>query len=281
LLAGSSGQAWRDVLVHILSHQQVEESLVVPAVAEPLIVWILSGSAIIEERELGGTWTSNHVKVGDFFLTNSDAPYEMRWQVTGPERFEVMHLYLGLPIFEQAVVETLGTSIEAVQILDISGKQDRILSLLLEQFQVELTPGHDPSPLFVQGIAQSLAVHLVRRYAVLDKIRTSRRNALPAFKLRRVTERMAAQIDQEFCLSQLALEADMSVSHFSRLFKKATSFSPSQYFIQLRVQEAQRLLRETDRSVIDVGLDVGYSSPSHFAQVFRRAVGVSPTEYRG
>lgn len=255
--------------------------MIVPAVAEPLIVWILSGSAIIDERELGGTWISNEVKVGDFFLTNSDTPYEMRWQVTGPERFEVMHLYLGLPIFEQAVAETLGTSIEAVQILDISGKQDRILSLLLEQFRVELTSGHDPSPLFVQGIAQSLAVHLVRNYAVLDERRISRRNALPAFKLRRVTELMAAQLDKEFSLSQLAREADMSVSHFSRLFKKATSFSPSQYFIQLRIQEAQRLLRETDRSVIDVGLDVGYSSPSHFAQVFRRTVGVSPTEYRG
>jgi len=49
----------------------------------------------------------------------------------------------------------------------------------------------------------------------------------------------------------------------------------------LRMAEARRLLRETDRSVIDIGLDVGYSSPSHFAQIFRRKVGVSPTDYRG
>jgi AraC family transcriptional regulator len=48
----------------------------------------------------------------------------------------------------------------------------------------------------------------------------------------------------------------------------------------MRMAKARLLLRETSRSVIDVGLAVGYDSPSHFAQVFRREVGVSPTEYR-
>jgi AraC family transcriptional regulator len=46
------------------------------------------------------------------------------------------------------------------------------------------------------------------------------------------------------------------------------------------MREARRLLRQTERSMIAIALDVGYSSPSHFAQVFRREVGVSPTDYR-
>jgi AraC family transcriptional regulator len=45
--------------------------------------------------------------------------------------------------------------------------------------------------------------------------------------------------------------------------------------------EARRLLRETERSVIEIGLEVGYSSPSHFAQIFRREVGITPSDYRG
>jgi AraC family transcriptional regulator len=73
----------------------------------------------------------------------------------------------------------------------------------------------------------------------------------------------------------------MSAFHFSRLFKKTTGFSPSQYLIRLRMAEARRLLRETERSVIEIGLEVGYSSPSHFAQIFRREVGITPTDYRG
>jgi AraC family transcriptional regulator len=43
---------------------------------------------------------------------------------------------------------------------------------------------------------------------------------------------------------------------------------------------AKRLLRETKKSVVTVGLDVGYANPSHFAQLFRRETDLSPSDYR-
>jgi AraC family transcriptional regulator len=43
---------------------------------------------------------------------------------------------------------------------------------------------------------------------------------------------------------------------------------------------AQQLIRETSRSLIEIALEVGYTSPSHFAQVFRREVGMGPTQFR-
>jgi AraC family transcriptional regulator len=95
-----------------------------------------------------------------------------------------------------------------------------------------------------------------------------------------VIEAMDAQLAYEFCLAQLARAAELSEYHFSRMFKRATGLSPSQYFIGLRMARARRLLIETQRSVIDIGLEVGYSSPSHFSQVFRREVGVTPSAYR-
>jgi AraC family transcriptional regulator len=64
------------------------------------------------------------------------------------------------------------------------------------------------------------------------------------------------------------------------LFKKATGLSPSRYFIGQRVARAQLLLQETDASIIEIGMSVGYSSPSHFAQVFRRETGLPPSHYR-
>src|SRR5207247_10047550 len=68
--------------------------------------------------------------------------------------------------------------------------------------------------------------------------------------------------DEEFSLGRLAREAGVSEFHFCRLFKKTTGFAPSRYFIRMRMEKARRLLRETTKSVIEVGLDVGYSSPS-------------------
>ncbi|HEX8089322.1 MAG TPA: helix-turn-helix transcriptional regulator, partial [Blastocatellia bacterium] len=55
---------------------------------------------------------------------------------------------------------------------------------------------------------------------------------------------------------------------------------PSLYHINLRMEEARRLLRETKMSVIDVALEVGYANPSHFARLFRRETGLSPSDYR-
>src|SRR5438270_9023782 len=83
-----------------------------------------------------------------------------------------------------------------------------------------------------------------------------------------------------FRAAQLAAQAGLSKFHFTRLFKSATGVSPSQYHINLRMDAARKLLRETKKSVLDVALEIGYSNPSHFAQLFRRETGLSPSDYR-
>lgn len=72
----------------------------------------------------------------------------------------------------------------------------------------------------------------------------------------------------------------MSESHFNRMFKRATGRPQSQFLIELRMDAARRLLRETDRSVIGIGNEVGYSNPSHFARLFRKATGLTPSDFR-
>ena len=252
-----------------------------PAVAEPLIVWILSGSALVEEREFGEAWTGRTVTAGEFFLTTSPTPYELRWKVTGRDPFITSHIYISLPTFARALKDVLGPEAKVPALREVFGERDDTLSALLDQLRLELTARPSASPLFVQGIAQSLAVHLVRTYPDPHGSDLTRRGELPAFTLRKIAARLQAHLDQDFQLAQLADEAGMSESHFSRLFKRTTGFSPSQYFIRLRIARARQLLRETSMSMIEVSLEVGYSSPSHFAQIFRREAGVSPTDYRG
>jgi AraC family transcriptional regulator len=72
----------------------------------------------------------------------------------------------------------------------------------------------------------------------------------------------------------------LSKFHFDRLFKSALGVSPSRYHINLRINLARRLLRETKLSVVNVALKVGYTDPSHFARLFRRENGLSPSDYR-
>jgi AraC family transcriptional regulator len=104
--------------------------------------------------------------------------------------------------------------------------------------------------------------------------------ALPGYKLRQITDWMAENLDEEFNLARLAARAGISKFYFNRLFKTAMGMSPSHYQILLRIAEAKLQLRETDTSVIEIALDVGYSNPSHFAQLFRKQTGLSPSDYR-
>lgn len=134
--------------------------------------------------------------------------------------------------------------------------------------------------MLIQGVAQCVAVHMARHYVDAEAEDMSDRNALPAFKLKRVIGLMEQRLAEPFCLADLAQAIDLSEYHFSRQFKRATGRSPSQYFIQLRMARARQLLMETERSVIDIGLEVGYGSASHFSQIFRREVGVAPSHYR-
>jgi len=70
------------------------------------------------------------------------------------------------------------------------------------------------------------------------------------------------------------LHGDQEARSTSRaVFKHTTGLSRE------RVARAQQLIRESSRSLIEIALEVGYTSPSHFAQVFRRVVGVTPTEF--
>ncbi|MNP28221.1 HTH-type transcriptional activator RhaS [compost metagenome] len=203
----------------------------------------------------------------------------MRWQTIGGDTFEVMHLYLGLPLIDQAARDLLGEHTASVTFLDVSGARDERVNFMLDQLRLELIEEPEPSLLLVHSLAQALTVHLIRRYLDLHSA-PRRSNALQAYKLRRVIDAMNEHLADEFRLAHLADIAELSEYHFSRMFKRATGLAPSQYFIRLRMSRARHLLLETDRSIIDVGLEVGYSSPSHFSQVFRREVGVTPSAFR-
>lgn len=72
----------------------------------------------------------------------------------------------------------------------------------------------------------------------------------------------------------------LTPDYLSRLFKKSTGKSLSQYIRQVRMERASELLRTTSRKVIDIGTSVGYANYSYFCQSFREYFGRSPEKYR-
>jgi AraC family transcriptional regulator len=278
-LAAGHGEAWRDVKAWLIALPPAVDTLQLPAVSEPFLAWTTSGEVDFQERENEQPWVTHRIRKGSFFLTSGGAPYDCRWRAVTAEPFESMAVFIELPLLQLALEEVFGTDAAHARLRDGSAFTDDALDLLMGQLRGELTR-EKASPLFVQGLARLIAVHLARNYGETDEEARSGSTSLPGYKLRQITDWIAAHVAEEFDLAQLAAQAGLSKFHFQRLFKGAMGVSPSRYQINLRMNEARRLLRETKMSVVEVSLEIGYANPGHFSQLFRRETGLSPSEYR-
>jgi AraC-like DNA-binding protein len=72
----------------------------------------------------------------------------------------------------------------------------------------------------------------------------------------------------------------MSEPTFYRYFRNAFGQTPLAFLTEQRVRRARRLLADPHRTVSDVALAVGFSSPSHFIRVFQRHEGQTPKQYQ-
>jgi AraC-like DNA-binding protein len=81
-------------------------------------------------------------------------------------------------------------------------------------------------------------------------------------------------------IAAVAAVAHVSQAHFIRTFRAVFGETPHRYLQRRRVERAMFLLRETDRSVTDICLDVGFNSLGTFSRTFRDIVGDTPSDYR-
>ncbi len=81
-------------------------------------------------------------------------------------------------------------------------------------------------------------------------------------------------------LPTLAKTAGLSPSYLSRLFRRETGLTVSEYIIRKRVEAAENMLKYSEYSCIEISSYLCFSSESHFIQVFRRYTGYTPKQYR-
>ncbi len=85
---------------------------------------------------------------------------------------------------------------------------------------------------------------------------------------------------QKIYLNDVCKKALMSTSAFSSIFKNITGKTLVEYLNYLRVLRAKDLLIQTDKSVLEIGLDCGFRDAVNFSRVFKKITGHQPTTYR-
>ena len=95
-----------------------------------------------------------------------------------------------------------------------------------------------------------------------------------------VKEYIAENLNENLTVGALAEIVNMSSSHFSRVFKQQTGFSPYDYILISRLNRAKYLLQVTDMTVSSIAYEIGFNSESNFIYFFTENEGISPGKFR-
>jgi AraC-like DNA-binding protein len=152
---------------------------------------------------------------------------------------------------------------------DKEGAVHRILRGIME----ELSGKKSYYDLTIQGLLCQLIVAVGRcisrpiRQEASDKVTYAKRF-------------MEQYCSEKIDLQGLARSLGYSYDHFRHFFKQSTGYSPSQFMIRNRIEQAKRMLIDTDRAVTAIAFECGFSNAPQFSMMFRKDTGLPPKAYR-
>ena len=95
-----------------------------------------------------------------------------------------------------------------------------------------------------------------------------------------VKKMITENISVEICRDELAKSVYMSPDYLTKLFKKETGVSLSEYIIEKRIALAEQLLDATKLSIVEIAQKTGFSYSSYFVKIFKKKRGITPQQYR-
>jgi len=275
----SDSAGWRSLHVRINERGTHQDPLEIPALGDPAICLLLNRNFHMDLFS-EGRWRGTKYPRGTGVLTPAGQPRLLRLHFNGQRTFAVLRLVLPQKTVDFVAQEVAkpGSAIRTA-VGDISFLDDPVISSFGSSVVGALRGG--APDFYAQAAAQWLAAHLLLGPSRGSEWRQSlayQRISDP--RLIRVLEYIEAHLSDRLDLRVLSREAGISTFHFAALFSKAMGATPHRHVQHLRMEAARSMLRDTDKSTLEIALTCGFGSASHFASAFRRQFSKSPTEYR-
>jgi AraC family transcriptional regulator len=246
-------------------------------------------------REVDGVSYEYELAPGYVAIQPGEVPVCWAWDT------RLNYSVIGLdPAFLQDVARRVyGLQPDEFRLLPDEREHDPVISNIAGVLAREAARADAGSALYAESLANILAVHLLRDYAVKAGTRSvtaasasaptdhreSMERALPADTGRPVVDairHIQRNYAREISLDQLAATVHLSPFHLARRFKQTTGVSPHQYLIEVRVNAARALLDagSGQRSLAEIAAAVGFADQSHLTRHFKRRFGVTPRQVR-
>ena len=132
----------------------------------------------------------------------------------------------------------------------------------------------------VEQIAMALSSHLAQRYGGMRTPKLPASGGLSPWQLRLARNTLERNLGQEVCLEELAKACGLSVSHFSRAFRRSTGLAPHRWLMRRRIEVAKAMVLEGAMPLAEIALACCFSDQSHFTRVFSSITGMPPARWR-
>jgi len=151
-----------------------------------------------------------------------------------------------------------------------SASMDMMLFLIGRQHNMELAA----------AISEQFVCERIRGSDDHQRIPIKSRVSANQPKLIEAVTLMEANIEEPLSTDDLAHHVQLSRRHLERLFKKHLHNVPAKYYIELRLTQARKLLRQSDKTILQIGLLCGFSSASYFSTAYKNHYEITPREER-
>ncbi|MCD9021041.1 AraC family transcriptional regulator [Cohnella silvisoli] len=156
-------------------------------------------------------------------------------------------------------------------------KDSKLLQLGLWMLE-ELQNGGRKGKIYSDSLSNMLMIHLLQHYSVVTPL-DSNSKTLANQEIFQVIQYMRESLDAEIPLTELASMANMSLSHFIRIFKQQTGYTPHTYLIRLRIERSKFLIRSGKVGLKEIAALAGFADQGHFTRLFKRETGLTPKLY--
>lgn len=275
VVAHSQDVGWRSLHAAIFEESPID--VVEHPIRHPSLIYHLTRPTEVTRKVEGNKPESALIGPRRICLTPGEAMTV--WRHNGHP--EILQVYLRQSTFEAAVAELYSCDPSTAEIVPRFALMDPLLEQLAIAITQALRDGTAGDGLYVDTIAQMIAVHLARNHSTRSKpakVVTAR--PIPGWRMRRLIEYIEENLDGDLSLEKMGREVEISPLYLARAFKTAVGQSPHQYVLSRRIERAKELLRNSDMPIVDVALAAGFSSQSHLSHWFLRHMGVSPAVYR-
>jgi AraC-like DNA-binding protein len=133
---------------------------------------------------------------------------------------------------------------------------------------------------FVENFFFTLYSHLLDRYGIANDAPQRFIGGLSPSHRRIVEKALSAPLGSAITMESISAQCQLSSRHFARAFRQSFGAPFYQFLLKARLQQAKRLLIETDISLREIAEQIGYADQATFTESFTRTMGVPPGRYR-